>query len=77
MVKLNCGWEDGCQETDCHKCPRKYKVTLELTEAEICAIEDCAVVDLPLHAKERPKVYELTQEIMHDLMRKVFKEIGE
>ena len=77
MVKLQCGYEDECTTKDCHKCPRKYTITLELTEAEICAIEDCAVVDLPLHAKEKPKVYELTQEIMHDILRKVFKEMKE
>lgn len=76
-TRLQCGWEDGCKEEDCHKCPRKYKVKLELTEAEICAIEDCGIVDLPEHKKEKPKVYELTQEIMMDLTKKVFKAIGE
>ena len=76
-TRLQCGWEDDCKEQDCHKCPKKYKVTLELTEAEICAIEDCAMVDLPQHQKEKPKVYELTQHIMHDLMKKVFKELVE
>lgn len=76
-TRLQCGWEDQCDEMDCHKCPRKHKVKLELTYAEICAIEDCAMVDLPKHQQEKPKVYELTQNIMHDLMKKVFKEIGE
>lgn len=75
-TRLQCGWEDDCKEADCHKCSKKYKITLELTEAEVCAVEDCAIVDLPQHKKEKPRVYELTQEIMEDLSRKIFKELG-
>ena len=74
-ARLQCGYEHECKETNCHKCPRKYKIILELTEAELCVIEDCAMVDFPQHKKEKPKVYDLTQDIMRDLMRKVFKEI--
>ena len=75
MTKLQCGWEDECTEDNCHHCPRKHKITIEVTDAELCVVEDCAMVDLIQHSKEKPKVYDLTQDVMRDLMRKLFKEI--
>ena len=76
MNKLQCGYEDECGEKDCHKCPKKYTITLDITYAEITAVEDCGIVDLPFHQKEKPKVYKLTQNLMWDLQKKLFKAIN-
>ena len=76
-VYLQCGWEDECKLKDCHNCPRKQTVTITITEAELCVVEDCATIDLIEHQKERPDVYNLTQAVMLDLMRKLFKETDE
>ncbi len=73
-TKLQCGWEDDCKAKNCHKCPRKYKMVLEVTEAEVCCVEDCATCDLPQWEKDNKEAYDLMQEVMLDLMRKMFKE---
>jgi len=75
MTKLQCGYEDECTEDNCLYCPRKHKITIEVTEAELSCVEDCGVVDLPQHQKEKPEVFELMQNVMNRLSSKMFKEI--
>ena len=75
MTKLQCGWEDDCTEDDCHHCPRKHKITIEVTHAELTCVEECGVVDLPKYQKEKPERVELMQNVMMDLSKKMFEEI--
>ena len=71
---LQCGYEDSCKNKDCLKCPRRKRKSLSLTYAEEVVIEDFAVCDLAIMAKEKPDELELMQKIMMKVMRKVFKE---
>ena len=71
---LQCGYEDKCKNKDCLKCPRKKWKKLNLSLAEEIVIEDFAVCDVESMMKEKPEVFELMQNIMMKLMRKVFKE---
>lgn len=70
---LQCGYEDSCKNKECLKCPRRTKLSLSLTHAEMTAIEDCAMCDLEAHKSEKPKEFELMQNIMYRVMMKVFR----
>jgi len=74
IVHLQCGYEDSCKNKDCLKCPRRKRYSLSLTLAEQIVIEDFAVCDLAIMAKEKPKDLDLMQEIMRKVMRKMFRE---
>jgi len=72
---LQCGYEHDCKTKDCLNCQRKEKMTLTLTEAEKCCIEDFAICDLEQFQKEKPKeLLELMQNIMMRLMQQVFED---
>lgn len=73
MTKLQCGWEDDCPEEDCLNCPRRNKVTVEITEAELSCVEDCGTLELQQYQKENPEKFKLMQNVMLQLMRKLFK----
>lgn len=75
MTKLQCGYEDSCTEDSCLFCPRKYKITIEVTEAELSCVEDFGVADLKFHQEEQPELIELMQSVMTHLMIKMFKEL--
>jgi len=77
MVYLQCGYEDECETKDCLNCPRKQKITIEITHAEATCVEDFAVVDIEHWIKEQPDDLDLSQKIMFDLMKKVFGELIE
>ena len=73
-IYLQCGYEDDCKKRDCLNCPRKRRYNnIILTQAEESAIEDFAVCDLKsliaIHSKET----ELSQKIMYNIMKKIFK----
>ena len=71
---LQCGYEHTCKNKDCIKCPRRKRKSLSLTYAEEVVIEDFAICDLIIMAKEKPAYLELMQNIMRNIMKKVFKE---
>ena len=75
-VYLQCGYEEECETRDClNNCPRKEKMTLMITEADKCIIEDFAMIDLEqMIADDKKKELELMQNIMGKLMMKVFNE---
>ena len=62
-VYLQCGFEDECETNDCLNCPRKEKITKEVTVADSCIIEDFAMIDLPIMIKEKPKIVDLMQDV--------------
>ena len=70
---LQCGYEDRCKNKDCLNCPRKRKMELNLTHAEISCIEDFAICDLESMLTYNKKQIELMQNIMTKLMKKVLK----
>lgn len=73
-IYLQCGYENDCPKRDCLNCYRKIKIKpMTLTQAELCAIEDFAVVDLDWYKKERPEEFEMVKKIMYKVMMKVFK----
>jgi len=74
-IFLQCGWEDDCEAKDCLNCPKTHIVELKLTEAEMCCIEDFAVCDIELLMKEQPEEFELSQQIIHQLAKKIFHEV--
>jgi len=75
-MKLQCGWEDECESKSCYDCPRKYKVNLTLTEAEVCCIEDFATLDIKSWLHDNKEDLDLSQNIMFRLMKKIFKEVN-
>ena len=52
---LQCGYEDLCKNKDCLKCPRRTRMSLSLTHAQRCAIEDCVMVDLDAYNLKNQK----------------------
>ena len=72
VVYLQCGWEDECKTKDCMDCPRKKTITIEITEAEACCVEDFATVDIDIWLQENPEDFELSQDVMRQLMTKIF-----
>lgn len=74
---INCGWEDECDCEDCLKCPRKWNITIPITHAEATCVEDFAVVDLDSWGKMENSDRDLSQDIIRQLMFKIFKEIDE
>ena len=69
-----CGYEHRCKNKDCLNCPRKRKYkNLTLTLAEEIAIEDIAVCDVQSFLENKPKEFELLQDVMKKLMHKIFK----
>jgi hypothetical protein len=70
---LQCGYEDRCKNKKCLKCPRRIRVSLSLTLAEQVAVEDFAMCDLKMFMEEKPKEMDLIQDVMRNVMRKMFK----
>jgi len=74
-IHLQCGYEDECKHKDCLKCRKIFRnYNLKLSIAEQVVIEDFAVCDLNLLAKEKPEMLELMQDIARKIMKKMFKE---
>jgi len=71
---IQCGYEDKCKNRDCLKCPRRTRHNLSLTLAEECVIENFAMCDLEIMKEEKPKVFDLMQDICKKIMTKVFKD---
>ena len=72
---LQCGYEDKCKNKDCLNCKRQYKkYNLNLSIAELVAIEGFAVCDLKQMLRLKQKELELIQDIMKKVMKKVFNE---
>lgn len=72
-MKLQCGYEDDCKAKSCLDCPRKYKINLELTEAELTCIDDFGWVDIKDWLATHKEDLELSQNVMRILVRKIFK----
>lgn len=75
VTKLQCGYEDTCEEDSCLHCPRKHTITIEVTEAELSCVENCGVADLQWYKEEKPEQFEVLQSVMMHLSMKMFKEI--
>ena len=73
MVELQCGYEDDCKSKDCLHCPRVYTMTITVTEAEMSCVEDIGTCDIPIYIKEKTKEFDLLQNVMKGLMKKLFK----
>ena len=74
-VYLQCGWEDECETKDCLNCPRKHKITIEISHAEFTVTDEFSICDLPMYAKEKPEVFDLAQKVMFDLQKKIWESI--
>ena len=70
---LQCGYEDKCKNKKCLKCPRRGRYNLSLTLAEQIVIENFAMTDLKMCLEEKPEEMVLEQDIMQNIMRKMFK----
>ena len=75
MKRLQCGYEDECDTKDCKDCQRKYKVSIEITHAELTAVEDCGICDLKVMLKEKPEMMDNIQKRCLDLQKKIYEEI--
>jgi hypothetical protein len=75
-IFLQCGYEDKCKNKECLKCPRRNRYSLSLTLAEEIAVEDFAMVDLEsmFEIPEKEKELMLLQKVMHNLMKKIFRQ---
>ena len=72
---LQCGYEDECKNKDCLKCKRQYKkYNINLSLAEVIAIEDFAIIDIRAMIRMHKNELELTQKVMQKIMKKVFRE---
>lgn len=74
-VKLQCGWENDCREDDCVNCRIKHKITIEITHAELTAIENFGICDLPFMFKEKRGMIKNMQRRCWDLQKKIYEEI--
>jgi len=60
---LQCGYEDKCKNKDCLNCKRQYKkYNLNLSIAELVAIEGFAVCDLKQMLRLKQKELEFIKE---------------
>lgn len=76
-MNLQCGYEDECEIIDCNNCQKKYKLSFDITLAEICCIEDFATCDLKMWSSLKESDVEIAQEIMFKLMRRIFRIVDE
>jgi len=78
-MRLQCGYEDECKNKDCTKCRKNFeKITLTLNQAQQCAIEDLAIIDLvEMFKLGKGKEIDLMQDILRQVMFKVFREAKE
>jgi hypothetical protein len=72
-IHLQCGYEDKCKNKECLKCPRRIRVSLSLTLAEQIVIENFGVTDLRVCLDEKPEEMDLEQDIMRQVMLKMFR----
>jgi len=72
-LHIQCGYEDKCKNKECLKCPRRGRYSLSLTLAEQVIVEDFAVCDLKVMMEEKPEEFELMQNIMRKIMKKMFR----
>ena len=54
---LQCGYEYDCKTRNCLNCPRKEKITIEVTHAEFTVADDFSVGDLTAYEKEKPQEF--------------------
>ena len=71
-VYLQCGYEFECKKKDCLNCPKKKKYNLVLTHAEETALGDFGICDLKSMLKIHPKETELSQNILWNLIQKIW-----
>jgi hypothetical protein len=71
-VKIQCGYEDICKAKSCLDCHRYMRFkNRKLTLAEAICIEDFGVVWLSKWEKENKKGFELAQNVMRKLDKRV------
>jgi len=74
---LQCGYEDNCKHKDCLKCPRRQRISISLTQAENCVVEDFGKVDIQeMYKQGRKAEVDLWQKLMSKLMFKIFRTEG-
>ena len=73
---IQCGYEDKCKHQNCIKCRRGIQdIKLKLNLAQRIVIEDFAVTDIKTMFDEgKEDELELMQDIMEQIMYKMFKE---
>lgn len=77
MIYLNCGFEDECETKDCLNCQKTHKIEIEISEAEASCIEDFGVIDIEQWLIDDPENLDLCQDIMKQLMFKVFEKLNQ